>query len=54
VLVECSRARAWERAQRLWLLRDNPEVFECERSAMDNEAAKVGRILLSPFCGLLQ
>jgi hypothetical protein len=51
VLVECGRAHAWQRAQRLWLVRDDPGLFERERSTMDNEAANAGRILLSPFFG---
>ncbi len=54
VLVECTRARAWERAQRLWRLRDDRVAFDLVRAQMDAQTAKIGRILLSPFCRFIQ
>lgn len=54
VLVECTRARAWERAQRLWTLRADRVAFDLVRSQMDAQAAHVGRVLLSPFCRYIQ
>jgi hypothetical protein len=54
MLVECTRARAWERAQQLWLVRDDLVAFNTTRSEMDVEAAAVGRVLLSPFGRLIQ
>ncbi len=54
LLVVVTRDRAWERAQRLWIIRDDPYAVEHHRSTLDNEAAIIGRVLLSPFCGLLQ
>jgi hypothetical protein len=54
VLIECTRARAWERAQQLWSLRTDRIAFGAARSAMDDETARIGRILLSPFSAFLQ
>lgn len=54
VLVECTRAQAWERAQHLWRLREDRVAFDVVRSRMDEQAAAIGRILLSPFCRFIQ
>jgi hypothetical protein len=54
LLVEFSRNRAWDGAQRLWAMRDRGDAYERERAALDREAARIGGFLLSPFCKLLQ
>lgn len=54
MLVECTRGRAWERAQELWQQRDDREAFDRLRLQMDRETARIGRILLSPFCAFIQ
>jgi Family of unknown function (DUF5995) len=53
-LIELSRSRAWEHAQDLWPLRDDPERLETQRAELDAQAARIGRALLSPFSRLLQ
>lgn len=50
MLIRCTRARAWERAQELWTLRADGVAYHRLRSEMDVEAAGIGRLLLSPFC----
>ena len=40
-LVTVTRARAWDQARRLWLLRHEPEDFEQARRAMDRAASLV-------------
>jgi hypothetical protein len=54
VLVELTRDRAWARAQLIWLLRDDPRAVGQKRAEFDRDAARIGRMLLSPFCALLQ
>lgn len=54
VLVEFTRARAWDQAQRLWLLRHDSTSFDIVRSTIDHQAARIGSMLLSPFCSFLQ
>jgi hypothetical protein len=54
MVVECTRARAWDRAQHLWRVRHDRVAFNTARSEMDVEAANIGRVLLSPFCRFIQ
>jgi hypothetical protein len=46
VLVTVTRARAWEQAQRLWELRDEPDEFEAARLTMDRAASLLGEWLV--------
>jgi Family of unknown function (DUF5995) len=54
LLVELTRARAWDRGVELWRQRADPVAVELARATFDHQAAVVGRVLLSPFCSLLQ
>lgn len=54
MLVECTRARAWARAQTLWEHRHDRAAFDRLRHEMDSETARIGRVLLSPFCRFIQ
>jgi uncharacterized protein DUF5995 len=49
LVVRVSRARAWDKAQDLWLIRDDPDALERERIALDRLATSMGEIVLSPF-----
>ncbi len=46
VLVSVTRAHAWEQAQRLWALRDNPADLRRALLVMDRASAYVGELLL--------
>jgi hypothetical protein len=46
VLVTVTRARAWEQARRLWLVRDDPDEFEAARLTMDRAASLLGEWLV--------
>ncbi len=54
LLVQITRDLAWDRAMTIWALREDPVAVERARRAMDHQTAFVGRVLLSPFCSLLQ
>jgi Family of unknown function (DUF5995) len=46
VLVSVTRAHAWEQAQRLWALRDDPDDLARALLVMDRASAYVGELLL--------
>jgi hypothetical protein len=46
VLVTVTRARAWEQARRLWVVRDDPDEFEAARLTMDRAASLLGEWLV--------
>jgi hypothetical protein len=46
VLVSVTRAHAWEQAQRLWALRDDPDDLAHALLVMDRASAYVGELLL--------
>jgi len=46
VLVSVTRAHAWEQAERLWALRDDPEDLDRALLVMDRASAYVGELLL--------
>lgn len=46
VLVTVTRARAWEQARRLWLVRDDEDEFEAARLTMDRAASLLGEWLV--------
>jgi hypothetical protein len=46
VLVSATRAHAWEQAQRLWAVRDDPEDLDRALLVMDRASAYVGELLL--------
>lgn len=46
VLVSVTRAHAWEQAQRLWALRDEPADLQRALLVMDRASAYVGELLL--------
>lgn len=46
VLVSVTRAHAWEQAERLWALRDDPDDLERALLVMDRASAYVGELLL--------
>jgi hypothetical protein len=48
LLVE-SRDLAWVGAERIWAVRDDPELVRGLESLYDHDAALIGRALLSPF-----
>jgi hypothetical protein len=54
LLVQRTRDRAWSRAEALWLCRGDPVALGEARDRLDRRAARVGQLLLSPFCSLLQ
>jgi hypothetical protein len=54
LLVRVSRARAWDKAQELWLIRDDPDALERERVELDRVATIAGEIVLSPFFSYAQ
>ena len=47
VLVRTTRAWAWEQAERLWELRDDPEGLRAARAVIDRAAAMAGETLLT-------
>jgi hypothetical protein len=47
VLVRTTRAMAWEQAERLWVLQDNPDDFARACLVMDRAAAIAGETLLT-------
>jgi hypothetical protein len=53
-LVELTRDMAWDHAQEMWRCHDDPERIEEHRVQLDRQAARIGRVLLSPFSSLLQ
>jgi len=46
VLVSVTRAHAWEQAERLWALRDDPDDLNRALLVMDRASAYVGELLL--------
>ena len=46
VLVSVTRAHAWEQAERLWALRDDPDDLRRALLVMDRASAYVGEVLL--------
>jgi hypothetical protein len=46
-LVQTTRAMAWEQAELLWALRDDPEDLARARSVVDRAAAIAGETLLT-------
>jgi hypothetical protein len=46
VLVTVTRARAWTQAERMWLLRHDPDDFAQAMLAMDRAAAFIGEALI--------
>ena len=46
VLVSATRAHAWEQAERLWALREDPEDLDRALLVMDRASAYVGELLL--------
>jgi hypothetical protein len=46
VLVSATRAHAWEQAERLWALRDDPADLDRALLVMDRASAYVGELLL--------
>ncbi|GGM39509.1 hypothetical protein GCM10011608_25260 [Micromonospora sonchi] len=53
-LIGYTRDVAWRNAQRIWRCRHDPDRHERERKRLDNAAAALGRLLLSPLGALLQ
>ncbi|WP_328654105.1 DUF5995 family protein [Micromonospora sp. NBC_00330] len=53
-LVEYTRDVAWRNAQKIWRCRHDPDARECERTRLDDNAAALGRLLLSPLGAFLQ
>ncbi|SCL27712.1 DUF5995 family protein [Micromonospora inyonensis] len=53
-LVEYTRGVAWRNAQRIWRVRHDTHAREGERDRLDDTAARLGRLLLSPLGALLQ
>ncbi|SCE96786.1 DUF5995 family protein [Micromonospora mirobrigensis] len=53
-LVEYTRNVAWRNAQKIWRCRHDPDARECERTRLDDNAAALGRLLLSPLGAFLQ
>jgi len=53
-LVEYTRNVAWRNAQKIWRCRHDPDARECERTRLDDNAALLGRLLLSPLGAFLQ
>jgi hypothetical protein len=52
LLLELTRDLAWDRARQIWPLQDDAQAVERARSSLDRHTARVGRKLLSPFCGV--
>jgi hypothetical protein len=53
-LVEYTRDVAWRNAQKLWTIRHDTDALWAERCRLDRNAAKLGKLLLSPFAAFLQ
>ena len=53
-LVEYTRNVAWRNALKIWRCRHDPDARECERTRLDDNAALLGRLLLSPLGAFLQ
>ena len=53
-LVEYTRDVAWRNAQKLWAVRHDTDALWAQRCRLDRNAAKLGRLLLSPFGSFLQ
>jgi hypothetical protein len=47
VLVAATRARAWEQAERLWLLRDRADDLARAKLVMDRASAYLGELLIA-------
>jgi hypothetical protein len=54
LLVEFTRALAWQSAQRSWPMRDNLVSMRNAQSSLDDNTTLIGRALLSPISGFLQ
>jgi hypothetical protein len=53
-LVEYTRDVAWRNAQKLWRVRHDADELWRQRCRLDRNAAKLGRLLLSPYAAFLQ
>jgi hypothetical protein len=53
-LVDYTRNVAWRNAQKLWAMRHDLPATAAERKLLDEHAASVSRLLMSPFGAFLQ